>query len=60
MAVTISNSSTLGTDQDAVQLRRIAMTLHRWRELECGNSNNYASWAIVRGAVVNNELKVVL
>lgn len=34
---------------DADQLRRIAMTLHRWHELECGDSNNYGSWAIVRG-----------
>jgi hypothetical protein len=34
---------------DAITLRRIAMTLHRWFELECGDSNNYASWAITRG-----------
>lgn len=26
--------------RDAVQLRRISMTLHRWHELECGDSNN--------------------
>lgn len=32
----------------AEELRRAAMTLHRWFELECGNSNNYASWAIER------------
>jgi len=35
--------------EDACALRRISMTLHRWHELECGNSNNYGSWAIVRG-----------
>lgn len=29
-------------------LRRIAMTLQRWFELECGDSNNYASWAVER------------
>src|SRR5687768_1197115 len=34
---------------DAIALRRIAMTLHRWHELECGDSNNYSSWSIVRG-----------
>lgn len=34
---------------DASALRRIAMTLHRWHELECGDGNNYASWSIVRG-----------
>ena len=28
----------LGFDLDeAIQLRRISMTLHRWHELECGN-----------------------
>jgi hypothetical protein len=25
------------------------MTLHRWHELECGDSNDYASWTITRG-----------
>jgi hypothetical protein len=34
---------------DADQLRRIAMTLHRWHELECGDSNDYASKCVVRG-----------
>lgn len=33
---------------DAVALRRISMTLRRWFELECGNSNTYGAWAIVR------------
>jgi hypothetical protein len=35
---------------DAHALRRISMTLHRWHELECGDSNIHGSWAIVRGA----------
>lgn len=34
---------------DALALRRIAMTLHRWHELECGDGNDYQSWAIERG-----------
>lgn len=33
---------------DAEALRRISMTLRRWHELECGDSNDYASWAIER------------
>ncbi len=33
---------------DADALRRIAMTLQRWFELECGDGNNRTSWAIVR------------
>ncbi len=34
---------------DALALRRVSMTLHRWHELECGDSNAYASWSIARG-----------
>ena len=34
--------------EDALALRRIAMTLDRWHEMECGNSNSYGSWAIER------------
>ena len=33
---------------DAHALRRIAMTLHRWHELECGDGNDWASWSIER------------
>lgn len=33
---------------DATALRRISMTLRRWHELECGNSDNWKSWAIER------------
>jgi hypothetical protein len=33
---------------DALYLRRIAMTLHRWFELECGDGNDNGSWAIER------------
>lgn len=40
---------------DAWSLRRIAMVLHRWHELECGDSNNYGSWAIVRGRKQDNK-----
>jgi len=36
--------------EDAWQLRRISMTLQRWFEGECGNSDTYGSWCIVRGA----------
>lgn len=34
---------------DAFALRRISMTLHRWHELECGDSNRWASFCLVRG-----------
>ena len=36
----IAALQTLGISyQDAAQLRRISMTLHRWHELECGVGN---------------------
>lgn len=37
------------TTAEADALRRISMTLQRWFERECGDSNQYGSWAIVRG-----------
>lgn len=42
---------------DAVQLRRISMTLHRWHEMECGDSNNYASWSLVRGKKIGKTFE---
>ena len=39
----------LGIDFDDVcSFRRDSMTLRRWFENECGDSNNYASWAVER------------
>ena len=36
------------TPDEADSLRRISRTLTRWFELECGDSNDYGSWAIER------------
>lgn len=36
------------TYEESVALRRISMTLHRWAELECGDSNDFSSWCISR------------
>lgn len=33
---------------DALALRRISMTLHRWHEMECGDSNVNASYSLER------------
>lgn len=33
---------------DANTLRRAEKTLHRWAELECGDGNDWRSWAIER------------
>lgn len=35
--------------EDALALRRISMTLHRWHELECGDGDDHSSWCVVRG-----------
>lgn len=34
-------------------LRRAQLTLHRWAELECGDGNDYCSWAIERDEQTN-------
>lgn len=36
------------TYEEAVSLRRIEMTLQRWAEAECGDSNDYCSWSVER------------
>ena len=46
------------TTRDALALRRISMTLHRWFELECGDSNDYASWAIERDETTDKPFMV--
>lgn len=43
--------------RDAESLRRISMTLHRWHELECGDSNDHASWTIARGHKKNGAFE---
>lgn len=45
----ISRVQSLGfTLDEALRLRRISMTFHRWDEAECGDSNDYASFSIER------------
>jgi len=36
------------TFDECEKLRRISMTLRRWFELECGNGDDWRSWAIER------------
>lgn len=44
-----ASMSALGfTWGEANKIRLIEKTLHRWAELECGDGNDYASWAIER------------
>src|SRR6516165_3055520 len=52
MAYDYSQLSRAGVSmEDARALRRISMTLRRWWELECGDGNDYASWAIERDEI---------
>ena len=46
-------TATLGQTR---QLRRIALTLHRWGELECGDGNDAASWCIERNEETGKPL----
>jgi hypothetical protein len=39
--------------EDATALRRASMTLRRWYERECGDSNNYASFSLERDEATN-------
>ncbi len=47
------------TYEEAAQLRRIEMTLHRWAEQECGDGNNFCSWAIERDDVTGKPFRCV-
>ena len=56
----IQRLNSLGFDNDeAFTLRRIAMTFHRWDEAECGDGNDYASWAIERDEETNKPYRCV-
>lgn len=46
------------TTEEAWQIRRISMTLSRWAELECGDSNDFASWSIERAEHVKVTLAI--
>lgn len=41
------------TFEDANTIRRAQLTLHRWAEQECGNSDQWKSWAIERDEVTD-------
>jgi hypothetical protein len=44
---------------DANTLRRAQLTLRRWAEAECGNSNDYASFSIERDEQTGKPFRVV-
>ncbi len=46
----------IGPRADAEALRRISMTLHRWHELECGDSNQWNSFCLVRGKLIKTRV----
>lgn len=59
MARLLQNLSNLGFSySEAQSLRRIEMTLHRWCEAECGDSNDYCSWSIERDEETQKPYRV--
>jgi len=46
------------TYDESAALRRIEMTLQRWAEQECGDSNEYGSWAIERDETTEKPFRV--
>jgi hypothetical protein len=42
--------------EDANTLRRAQLTLHRWAELECGDSNQWGAWCITRDEKTDKPL----
>lgn len=46
--------------EEASQLRRIEMTLQRWAEGECGDSNDYCSTCIERDEETNKPYRVTM
>lgn len=45
--------------EEALKLRRIEMTLQRWGELECGDSNDHCSWSIERDETTGKPYRCV-
>ena len=46
------------TAYEANTLRRAQLTLHRWDEQECGDGDDWASWAIERDEVTGKPFRV--
>lgn len=47
------------TIEDARTLRRAELVLQRWAELECGDGNEYGSWAIERDETTGKPYKCI-
>ena len=47
------------TFDQANTLRRASLTLHRWAEAECGDSNDYASYSIERDETTDKPYRCV-
>ncbi len=57
----LTSLENLGFQRDeALTLRRIAMTFSAWDEAECGNSNDYASFGIERDEETGKPYRVFM
>lgn len=48
LMIDLDRRGIVATFEQAHTLRRAELTLHRWNEQECGDGNDYQSWAIER------------
>ena len=55
-----TRSNVLLNFEDANTLRRAQLVLHRWAELECGDSNDYHSWVIERDEQTDTPYMVTI
>ena len=55
----LNNRGIDATFEQTEILRRAELTLQRWAEKECGQSNNYNSWVIVRDEKTNKPFMEV-
>lgn len=47
------------TFEEAETLRKAQLTLHRWNEQECGDSNDHCSWSIERDEETGKPFRCV-
>jgi len=56
---TLTRRGVAVTFAQAATLRKAERTLHRWAEQECGDGNDFASWAIERDETTGKAYKAV-
>jgi len=55
----LANAGIAADLDEARALRRAEKTLHRWAEMECGDGNDWASWAIERDETTGRPYRCI-